>query len=416
MTPAPGWAAEADLSAGDTAWIIVATALVLFMTLPGLAMFYAGLVRSQAVLSVIMHCLAIACLVSLLWLVVGYSLAFGDSMGGVIGGLGKGFFAGVTRDALSGSIPEVVFAVFQMTFAIITPALIVGAYVERIKFASVLILSGAWVLLVYVPVCHWIWGGGWLGTLGVMDFAGGLVVHATSGVSALVIAALLGRRHGFPDHTHPPHNPGMTAVGAAMLWVGWYGFNGGSQLAADGGAGMAIASTHIAAAAAALTWLAIEWIKFGKMSLIGTAVGVIAGLATVTPASGFIGPLGALIIGVAAGGACFVATLMVKQRWKIDDSLDVFAVHGVGGMLGVLLVAVLAAEGLGGVGLAEGMTVTSQLGIQVIGLLATVLWAALATFVIVKITAALTGGLRVREEEELEGLDYTAHGEQGYNF
>ena len=414
--PGPGRAAEAGLSAGDTAWIIAASALVLLMTLPGLAMFYAGLVRSQAVLSVIMQCFAITCVASLLWLAIGYSLAFSDSVGGIIGGLDKAFFAGVTPEALSGSIPEIVFAVFQMTFAVITPALMVGAYVERIKFQAVLILSGSWLILVYSPVCHWIWGGGWLGALGVIDFAGGLVVHATAGVSALVIVAFLGGRRGFPNQLHPPHNPGMTAAGAAMLWVGWFGFNGGSQLAADGGAGMAIAVTHIAAATAAATWLAIEWIKFGKTSLIGTATGVIAGLAAVTPASGFIGPAGALILGAAAGALCFFATELVKQRWNIDDSLDVFAVHGVGGMLGTLLVSVLAVGALGGRGLADGMTIFQQLGAQAIGLVATVLWAALATLVIVKITAALTGGLRVDEEDELVGLDLATHGERGYDF
>ena len=414
--PVPGWAADAAFSAGDSAWVIIASALVLLMTLPGLAMFYAGLVRSQAVLSVIMQCFAITCLASLLWLVLGYSLAFADSVGGIIGGLGKVFFAGVTPDALSGSIPEIVFAVFQMTFAVITPALMAGAYVERVKFQAVLILSGCWLILVYAPVCHWIWGGGWLGALGVMDFAGGLVVHATAGVSALVIATMLGGRRGFPNQLHPPHNPGMTAAGAAMLWVGWFGFNGGSQLAADGGAGMAIAATHIAAAAAAATWSAIEWIKFGKTSLVGAATGVIAGLATVTPASGFIGPVGALILGVAAGAVCFFATELVKQRWKIDDSLDVFAVHGVGGMLGTLLVAVLAVGALGGGGLSEDMTIAKQFGVQVVGLVATVLWSALATFAIVKVTAALTGGLRVDEEDELVGLDLATHGERGYDF
>ena len=414
--PGPGRAAEAGLSAGDTAWIIAASALVLLMTLPGLAMFYAGLVRSQAVLSVIMQCFAITCVASLLWLAIGYSLAFSDSVGGIIGGLDKAFFAGVTPEALSGSIPEIVFAVFQMTFAVITPALMVGAYVERIKFQAVLILSGSWLILVYSPVCHWIWGGGWLGALGVIDFAGGLVVHATAGVSALVIVAFLGGRRGFPNQLHPPHNPGMTAAGAAMLWVGWFGFNGGSQLAADGGAGMAIAVTHIAAGTAAVTWLAIEWIKFGKTSLIGTATGVIAGLAAVTPASGFIGPAGALILGASAGALCFFATELVKQRWNLDDSLDVFAVHGVGGMLGTLLVSVLAVGALGGRGLADGMTIVQQLGAQAIGLVATVLWAALATLVIVKITAALTGGLRVDEEDELVGLDLATHGERGYDF
>ena len=404
------------LDSGDTAWIIVATALVLFMTLPGLAMFYAGLVRSQAVLSVIMQCFAIACLASVLWLVVGYSLAFDATVGGFVGGVGKAFFAGVTADAMSGTIPEIVFAVFQMTFAVITPALIVGAYVERIKFPAVLMISGAWLLLVYAPICHWVWGGGWLSGLGVLDFAGGLVVHLSAGVSALVIAAMLGSRRGFPNQVHPPHSPGMTAVGAGMLWVGWFGFNGGSQLAADGGAGMAIAVTHISAATAALVWGAIEWIKFGKTSLVGAATGVIAGLATVTPASGFIGPVGALVLGATSGVVCFFFTEIVKDKWNIDDSLDVFAVHGVGGLIGVLLVSLLADVALGGGGLAEEMTMARQLGVQTIGAVATVMWSGIVTFVVVTVVGALTGGLRVDEEDELVGLDLATHGERGYDL
>ena len=415
LMPLPALAAD-TLNSGDTAWIIAATALVLFMTLPGLALFYAGLVRSQAVLSVIMQCVGIACLATILWLVVGYSLAFGDSVGGWIGNLDKAFFAGVTPDVLSGSIPEIVFAVFQMTFAIITPALIVGAYVERIKFSSVLIFSGAWLLLVYAPVCHWVWGGGWLSELGVMDFAGGIVVHATAGVSALVIAMMLGERRGFPDQVRPPHNPGMTATGAAMLWVGWYGFNGGSQLAADGGAGMAIAATHIAAATAGMVWMIIEWVKFGKPSLVGAVTGVIAGLATVTPASGFVGPMGGLILGVAAAVVCFYAVQLIKHKMKIDDSLDVFAVHGVGGILGSLMVSALALAAFGGGGLAEGQTVVGQLGVQALGVGVTLVWSAALTVVILKITGLLTGGLRVDEDQEIEGLDLASHGERGYDL
>ena len=414
-TPVPAFAAESALDSGDTAWIIVATALVLFMTLPGLAMFYAGLVRSQAVLSVIMQCLAIACLASVLWLVVGYSLAFGDSLSGIVGGLDKFMLLTVTTESMSGSIPEIVFVVFQMTFAIITPALIVGAYPERMKFSAMLVFSGAWLLIVYAPICHWIWGGGWLGDLGVMDFAGGLVVHASAGVSALVVASMLGSRLGFPDEVHAPHSPGMTAIGAAMLWVGWFGFNGGSQLAADGGAGMAIAVTHISAASAAIVWSAIEWIKFGKTSLIGAATGVIAGLATITPASGFVGPIGALIIGAGAGLVCFYATELVKQTWNIDDSLDVFAVHGAGGMLGTLLVAGLAVGALGGAGLGDG-TVGGQLTVQVIGLVAVSAWSALATYVIFKVTGWVTGGTRVDQEDEMVGLDLATHGERGYDL
>ena len=414
----PALAQDAAADSGDTAWIIVATALVLLMTLPGLAMFYAGLVRSQAVLSVVVHCFAIACLSSVLWLAVGYSLAFGESVGGLFGGLDKAFFASVAPGDLwpDTTIPEIVFAVFQMTFAVITPALIVGAYVERIKFPVVLMASGAWLLVVYSPICHWVWGGGWLYGLGVMDFAGGLVVHLSAGVSALVIAAQLGSRRGFPNATHPPHNPGMTAIGAGLLWVGWFGFNGGSQLAADGGAGMAIAVTHIAAATAAIVWGAIEWIKFGKTSIVGAATGVIAGLATITPASGFVGPIGALVLGAVAGAVCFFATEVVKQTWSIDDSLDVFAVHGVGGLIGTLLVSGLALASFGGGGLEEGVTVARQLGVQAIGALAVAAWSALATFAIVKAAGALCGGLRVDEEDELLGLDLATHGERGYDL
>ena len=387
------------------------------MTLPGLAMFYGGLVRSNAVLSVVMQCFAVAATVSVLWLVAGYSLAFSDSLGGIIGGLEKSFFIGVTVDTPWGSIPEIVFAMFQMTFAIITPALIVGAYVERIKFPAVLVFSGAWLLLVYTPIAHWVWGGGWLSELGVMDFAGGLVVHTSAGVSALIVAAVLGRRRGFPNQLQPPHNPGMTAAGAAMLWVGWFGFNGGSQLAADGGAGMAIAVTHISAATAGIVWSQIEWIKFGKPSLVGTVTGVIAGLATVTPASGFVGPLGGLILGALAGAICFFAVDFVKERLNIDDSLDVFAVHGVGGILGTLLVALLAVGALGGNGVSvESGNIGAQVGVQAIGLLATAAWAAIATFIIVKITGVLTGGLRVDREDELTGLDLATHGERGYDL
>jgi Amt family ammonium transporter len=414
--PLPAYAAD-GLNSGDTAWIIAASALVLLMTLPGLALFYAGLVRAQAVLSVVMHCFAIACVASVLWLVIGYSLAFDASIaGGWVGGFGKAFFAGVTPDAMNGGIPETVFAVFQMTFAVITPALIVGAYVERIKFSVVLWFSGAWLLLVYAPVCHWVWGGGWLAGMGIMDFAGGIVVHATAGVSALVIAIMLGARRGYPEHVRPPHNPGMTAMGAALLWVGWFGFNGGSQLAADGGAGMAIMATHIAASTAAIVWSAIEWIKFGKPSLVGAVTGVIAGLATVTPASGFVGPLGGLILGAAGGCLCFFAVQAVKFRFKIDDSLDVFAVHGVGGILGSLLVAVLALGAFGGGGLAEGQTAGGQLGVQAVGVLVTVVWSGVFTFIIIKVAGALTGGLRVSQEEEIEGLDLISHGETGYDL
>ena len=414
--PLPALAEAGTVSAGDTAWMIAASALVLLMTLPGLAMFYAGQVRAQAVLSVVMQCLAVACLSSVLWLAVGYSLAFGDSLGGIVGGLDRIFFAGIGQDAVRGTIPEIVFAVFQMTFAIVAPAIMIGAWVERIRFPVVLIVSGAWLLLVYAPVCHWVRGGGWLEGLGVADFAGGLVVHVSAGVSALTIAKLLGGRRGFPGNIHPPHNPGMTAVGAALLWVGWFGFNGGSALAADATAGMAVAATHIAAATAAMTWAAIEWIRFGKASLVGAVTGMIAGLAAVTPASGFIEPSGALVLGAVAGAVCFAATEAVRKSWKIDDSLGVFAVHGVGGAAGALLVAVLATDALGGPGLGEGATAGGRIAVQAAGVLGVAAWAVVATFVIVKAAEALVGGLTVDKEDELVGLDLAAHGERGYDL
>ena len=405
------------MNSGDTSWILVATALVLFMTLPGLALFYGGLVRSKSVLSVVMHCFSIAALASLLWIIVGYSLAFGDDVGGVLGGLDKVFFAGIATDTLWGSIPEIVFAIFQMTFAIITPALIVGAFVERTKFPSVLIISSAWALLVYSPICHWVWGGGWLQQLGIMDFAGGVVVHVSAGTSALVVASMVGRRRGFPNQIQPPHNPGMAAAGAAMLWVGWFGFNGGSQLAADGGAGMAIAVTHIAAVSGAIAWSTVEWIKFRKSSLVGAVTGVIAGLATVTPASGFVGPAGGLILGALAGVVCFFVVDVVKYHWKIDDSLDVFAVHGMGGIIGTLLVPFLAVAVLGGGGLSvENGSIVFQLGVQALGVVAAMAWSGGFTFVIVMVTTWLTGGTRVDEEDELVGLDLAIHGERGYDM
>jgi Amt family ammonium transporter len=410
--------AAPKVSGADTAWVITATALVLFMTMPGLALFYGGLVRSRSVLSVLMHCAAICCLMSVLWLVVGYSLAFGDggAANGWIGGLGKAFLSGVGIDTVFGTIPEIVFFMFQMTFAIITPALIVGAYVERITFPGVMLFSGLWLLVVYAPVCHWIWGGGWLAKMGVMDFAGGLVVHLTAGVSAIVIAKMLGPRRGFPREVAPPHNPGLVMIGAAMLWVGWYGFNGGSALAANGAAGMAIAVTHISAAVASLTWMAIEWVKYGKPSLVGFVTGTIAGLATITPASGFVGPLGAVILGIMAACICYILVGFIKQTLKIDDSLDVFAVHGIGGLTGTLMTAILCVPALGGLGFAkEGMTMGSQLGVQLIGALATAGIAIVGSIVILMIVKAVTP-LRVSEEDETEGLDITAHGERGYNL
>lgn len=400
------------LSPANTAWIMAATALVLFMTLPGLALFYAGLVRSKNVLSVMMHCTGIACLASVLWLVIGYSLAFSGD-GALIGDLGKVFLSGVGKETLKDTLPEGVFFMFQMTFAIITPALIAGAYPERIKFSAVLLFSGLWLLIVYAPVAHWVWGDGWLAKMKTMDFAGGLVVHATAGISALVIAKALGPRDGFPKELRPPHNPGMTMIGAAMLWVGWYGFNGGSALTADGAAGMAILVTHVSAATAGLVWMAIEWARFGRPSLVGTVTGVIAGLATVTPASGFIGPMGGLILGVLGSVICFFAVDIVKHRLKIDDSLDVFAVHGVGGILGTLLVAVLASPVFGGMGYGDGGSMANQIKVQFIGVAATVVWSAVASLVIVAVVKAVTG-LRVDVEDLNEGLDLTQHGERGY--
>ena len=417
LLPTPAVAQGAVLSSGNTAWILTSTALVLFMTIPGLALFYAGLVRSKNVLSVMMHCFAICCLASVLWFIVVYSLAFGDGGGANawIGGFGKVFLAGVGLDAVSGDIPESVFFMFQMAFAIITPALIVGAYVERIKFGAVFLFSALWLIFVYAPVAHWVWGGGFLGTMGVMDFAGGLVVHATAGVSAIVVALALGGRKGFPGEVRPPHNPGMAMIGAAMLWVGWFGFNAGSALAADASAGMAMTVTHISAATATLVWMFTEWIKYGKPSLIGTVTGTIAGLATITPASGFVGPVGAFIIGIAAGLVCFAMVQVVKHRMKIDDTLDVFAVHGIGGGLGILLTAVFAAKGLGGLGLADGVGIAGQLGTQIVGLIVTVVWSGVVSFILIKIVGAMVG-LRVSEEDEAEGLDITAHGEHGYEI
>jgi Amt family ammonium transporter len=402
------------INAGDTSWILTATALVLFMTMPGLALFYAGLVRSKNILSVLMHCAAICCLASVIWLAVGYSLAFSGD-GAYIGDLSKVFLSDVTRDSVTGTIPESLFFSFQMTFAVITPALIVGAYVERIKFGAVLMITSLWLVLVYAPVCHWVWGGGWLSKLGVYDFAGGIVVHVTAGVSALVIAKMLGNRSGYPEQIQPPHAPWMVMVGAAMLWVGWFGFNAGSALTAGTDASMALLVTHISAATASLVWLVIEWLRFGKPSLVGLVTGTIAGLATVTPASGFIGPMGGFICGLAGGVVCYYCVDLVKVKFNLDDSLDVFAVHGVGGATGTLLVAILILPIFAGVGLGEGVSVFNQLFVQVTGIISTVIWTVLATTVIVLITKKITG-LRVDDEDEIEGLDYKAHGETGYKL
>ena len=400
------------LDTGNTAWILTSTALVLFMTLPGLALFYGGLVKSKNILSVLMQCITVACLASLIWLAVGYSMAFADGSQWV-GGLQKSFLSGVERNSLFGDIPESVFFMFQMTFAIITPALMVGAYVERIKFSAVLLFSGLWLVIVYAPVTHWIWGGGWLAEMGILDYAGGLVVHLTAGISALVLAAALGPRKGFPDQVDPPHSPALVMVGASMLWVGWFGFNGGSALAANEDAGMAMLVTHVSAASASLVWMFIDWLKFGKPTLVGLVTGTIAGLASITPASGFVGPLGALIIGGSAGVICYILVSFVKNTLKVDDSLDVFAVHGAGGVLGTLLVSFLIDSDIGGAGYSEGMSTSSQLNVQLIGIGSVFVWSIIASLVIVVIVKALTG-LRVEDSYEEEGLDISSHGETNY--
>ncbi|SPH17785.1 Ammonium transporter NrgA [Defluviimonas aquaemixtae] len=389
------------MNGADTAWILVATALVLLMTLPGLALFYGGLVRARNVLSVFMHCFAIACLMSVLWFVAGYSIAFGGD-GPLWGGLGRAFLAGVDAETLSGTLPEVLFFAFQMTFAIITPALFLGAFVERVGFGFVLLFSALWMLLVYAPVAHWIWGGGFLadggifGETGTRDFAGGIVVHETAGLAALVLALVVGPRQ---NRTTPPHNPGMVAMGAALLWVGWFGFNGGSQLAADGGAAMAITVTHLSAAAASLSWALWERIKFGRASLVGLVTGTIAGLASITPASGFVGPVAALIIGTIAGVLCQEAVNLIRNKLRIDDTLDVFAVHGVGGMFGTIMIAVFG----------QGAW-AAQIGALVIVGVFTVA----ATWVLAKIAAAITS-IRVDAETEYNGLDISVHGERAYD-
>ena len=404
------------IDSGNTAWLLTATALVLFMTLPGLALFYGGLVRAENLLSVLMQCFAIACLVSVLWLLGAYSLSFSGTAPW-LGNLDKVLLLGVGRDAADPNtkIPETVFFMFQMTFAIITPALIIGAFAERMRFTAVLLFTTLWLVLVYVPVAHWVWGGGWLMAKGVLDFAGGLVVHLTAGMSALVLAILIGPRNGFPNDVRPPHAPWMTMAGACMLWVGWFGFNAGSALKAGVDAGMAMTVTHISAATAALVWLAIESVKFGKPSVVGIVTGAVAGLATITPASGFVGPVGALIIGLAGGTICYGMVMLVKKRFRIDDSLDVFAVHGVGGSIGVLLTAIFVDAALGGAGLIEGRSVAGQLGIQITGVIAVLLWSLLLTYVIAKAVQAFIG-LRVDSDTEEQGLDLRLHGERGYNM
>jgi Amt family ammonium transporter len=414
LTPQLAWSAE--LNTGNTAWVLTSTALVLFMTLPGLSLFYGGLVRSKNVLSVLMQCFAITCVVSLLWLIGVYSFIFADGGAAqkIIGGASKMFLPDLGIANLMGDVPETVYFMFQMTFAIITPALIVGAFAERMKFSAMLWFSGLWLIMVYMPICHWIWGGGWLADMGVRDFAGGIVIHVNAGVAALVSALVLGHRKGFPTTAMPPHNMTMVVTGAGMLWVGWFGFNGGSALKADGSAGMAILVTHIAAAAGSLTWMIIEWKRFNRPSVLGIVTGMVAGLGTITPASGYVGPAGGLIIGIVAGGVCFYATQYVKRVLVIDDSLDVFPVHGVGGIVGSLLTGVFSAKSLGGLGLSAGVSIIEQVGVQALAVVVTAVWSGVFSYAILKGLDKFLG-LRVTGDEEVEGLDIVLHEETGYH-
>ena len=405
------------LDPANTAWMLTSSVLVLFMTLPGLALFYAGLVRTKNVLSILMQCFSITCLVTIAWVVVGYSIAFGDAgpLNAWYGGFGKSFLAGIDAKTVKGSIPETVFSMFQLTFAIITPALVIGAYAERVRYSGMLLFSLLWLLLVYCPVAHWVWGDGWLAKMGILDFAGGTVVHLNAGVAALVCALVLGRRKGFPESPMPPHNLAMTVTGACMLWVGWFGFNAGSALAADGSAGMAMLVTHIGAATGSLAWMICERLRYGKPSVLGIVTGMVAGLGTITPASGFVGPIGALVIGAAAGTVCFACTSYMKQALKVDDSLDVFPVHGVGGVLGTLLTGIFVSATFGGMGLPEKMSMGDQLLVQLTGVIAVAAWSGVVTLLLLKLTNALTG-LRATPEEETEGLDTVLHNEKGYNL
>ena len=417
LAPAAAAAEPPKPDAANTAWMLTSSLLVLFMTLPGLALFYAGLVRSRNVLSVLMQCFAITCVVTLAWVAFVYSVAFGD--GGTAnawyGGFAKSFMYGVDFKAVKGTIPETVFAMFQLTFAIITPALVLGAYAERVKFSGMLLFSLLWLVFVYAPIAHWVWGDGWLGKMGIMDFAGGTVVHLNAGMAALVCALTLGPRRGFPDTAMPPHNMTMTVTGACLLWVGWFGFNAGSALAADGAAGMAMLVTHVGAATGAFAWMVCEWLRFGKPSVLGVVTGMVAGLGTITPASGFVGPLGALAIGAIAGVVCFFATNHMKRVFRVDDSLDVFPVHGVGGLIGTILTGVFAAAVFGGVGYPEKMTMAGQVLVQLTGVLATAVWSGVLTWILLKLTGALVG-MRVDPEDETEGLDTVLHNEKGYDL
>ena len=403
-----------QVNSGDTAWILTSSALVLFMTLPGLALFYAGLVQSKNVLSVLCQHFGIACLMSIIWVILGYSIAFSPGDSSLFGNLSK-MFIELSSNALIGGIPEVLFAMFQMTFCIITPALVIGSYVERIKFSVVLIFSALWLICVYCPVAFWVWGGGFLAQMGVKDFAGGIVVHTTAGLAALVVALILGKRRNFSSNTMvPPHSPILTMIGASMLWVGWFGFNGGSALAADQTASMAILVTHIAASIGAFSWILIEWFRFGKPSLVGMATGMVAGLATITPASGFVGIQGAIILGISGGVLCYVAVDIIRIKLKVDDSLDVFAVHGVGGIIGTILCGFLISSNWGGVGFDEGLSAVDHVKIQSYAVLVTVIWTVLVTYIILKVISLFTS-LRVDEQNEIEGLDTSTHGESGYH-
>ncbi len=408
-------ASDGEISNANTAWILTSTALVLFMTLPGLAFFYGGLVRSKNVLSVLMQCFSLACLVSIMWVAFLYSLAFGDggSLNSYIGGFDNSFLAGLSASSMSGDIPETVFVMFQLTFAIITPALIVGGFAERMKFSSMFIFSFVWMILVYAPICHMVWGGGFLGEMGLMDFAGGTVVHINAGVAALVLAIYLGNRTGFQTVPMPPHNLSMTVAGASMLWVGWFGFNAGSALAADQSAGMAMLVTHIGAASGSLAWMFREWSRSGKPSVLGIVTGMVAGLGTITPASGFVGPMGALLIGTLAGLICYEATQYIKNKINIDDSLDVFPVHGVGGILGTLLTAIFASSQFGGLGMEN--SISDQFLIQLFGVVFTIIWCTIFTIVAIKVAEMFTGNLRVTNEDEETGVDISSHGESSYN-
>ena len=408
-------ASDGQISNANIAWILTSTALVLFMTLPGLAFFYGGLVRSKNVLSVLMQCFSLACLVSIMWVAFLYSLAFGDggSLNSYIGGLDNSFLAGLSASSMSGDIPETVFVMFQLTFAIITPALIVGGFAERMKFSSMFIFSFLWMILVYAPICHMVWGGGFLGEMGLMDFAGGTVVHINAGVAALVLAIYLGNRTGFQTVPMPPHNLSMTVAGASMLWVGWFGFNAGSALAADQSAGMAMLVTHIGAASGSLAWMFREWSRSGKPSVLGIVTGMVAGLGTITPASGFVGPMGALLIGTLAGLICYEATQYIKNKINIDDSLDVFPVHGVGGILGTLLTAIFASSQFGGLGMEN--SISDQFLIQLFGVVFTIIWCTIFTIVAIKVAEIFTGNLRVTNEDEETGVDISSHGESSYN-